>query len=136
MTLKEHITALNQISVLAKKEDEALMKKFGLDPEMGLDLFDPKAFEYAFAERPQHNKAKEYLVTLDDEVLLKLETLMYFGREQGDGAFSQHLEYFRRRNDSKKDIVRTIAEKMGAYPLYFQRASHILANQGINIDTL
>ena len=134
MKIYEHINYLIRASHKAEMEDLKLKEEIGLDPEMGLELFYPKAVEYCHADRPERAKIEEYLEKLDDDVVLKLETLMYFGRDNDD--FDNVKEYLANLNESKEDIIRTIVEKRGAYPVYFQRAIEKLREQGVDIKTL
>ncbi len=134
MELIEHINYLINASHKAKIEDLKIQEKIGLDPEMGIDLFDSKAAKYCFEERPERTKIEKYLEKLNNDVLLKLETLMYFGRDNDD--FDNVGEYLSSLNELKEDIIRTIVEKRSDYPVYFLRAIEKLKAQGVDFKTL
>ena len=57
--------------------------KHGIDSNLGIDPFDPKVIKYAFENRPEKKKIESYLERLEYDTLLKLEALMYFGRDDG-----------------------------------------------------
>jgi hypothetical protein len=72
---------------------------------------------------------------MDYEVLLKLEALMYFGRDR-DTTFAEKLEVFRRRREARSDIVRTILEKVPACGRYFCDAVERLLEEGEDVNSL
>ena len=119
---------------MAEAEDRQLERKHGIDTTLGINAFDPQVMKWAFEDRPEVSKSKAYLNELDHGTLLKIETLMYFGRDGGDlksvGSYLADLD------DSKEEIIRTIVEKRGAYPIYFQKALDNLKKQGIDVESI
>lgn len=134
MQLLEHINYLISASHKAEIESRNLKEECGIDPTMGGNPLDPKVVKWAFMDRPEEAKIREYLDKLDSDVLLKLESLMYFGR--GDNDFESISAYLAKLNEPKDVIILTIIEKRSAYPVYFQRAIDKLQKQGVEIDKL
>jgi hypothetical protein len=116
-------------------EDVRLDEKHGIDPTMGLRLFDERSMIRMLEINQEHEKLKSYLGTIDYELLLKLEALMYFGRDH-DGTFAEKLDFFRRRREARSDIVRTILEKVPACGRYFTDAVERLSEEGADVDSL
>ena len=134
MSLIKHINRLIQLSALADAEERRLEEKRGLDTSLGFDPFDPEATEWAFEPGHEKKKLQNYLNQLDDDTLLKLEALMYFGRDEDD--FQEILRDLSDRNESKREIVKTIVEKRSAYPVYFQKALNALKEKSVDIDSI
>ena len=80
-------------------------------------------------------KLKAFLATMAYETILKLEALMYFGRDR-DATFTEKLDYFRRRKDARSDIVGAILEKVPACGRYFSDGVDRLLEEGVDLDSL
>ena len=112
-----------------------LNEKHGIDPTTGLRLFDPQSTIRMLDINQEAEKLKAYLSTVDYETLLRLEALMYFGRDR-DASFAEKLEYFRRRKEARSDIVRTVLEKVPACGRYFSDAVERLREEGADVHSL
>ena len=74
-----------------------------------------------------------YLNRLPAQTVLKLQTLMYFGR--GDDTDLRRLHaYLRENTDDKSDAVQTICEKLLALSEYLARAVKI-ADKRIDLES-
>ena len=125
------LRAIPAIEAAAVRLDE----KHGIDPTIGLRLFDPKSTIRMLEINQEAEKLKAYLWTVDYETLLKLEALMYFGRDR-DASFAEKLENFRRRKEARSDIVRTVLEKVPACGRYFSDAVERLLEEGADVNSL
>ena len=125
------LRAIPAIEAAAVRLDE----KHGIVPTIGLRLFDPKSTIRMLEINQEAEKLKAYLWTVDYETLLKLEALMYFGRDR-DASFAEKLEYFRRRKEARSDIVRTVLEKVPACGRYFSDAVERLLEEGAVVNSL
>ena len=134
MPLIKHINYLIQASALADAENRRLEEEHGIDTSLGINPFDPKVVKWASEPRHEKEKLENYLNQLGYDTLLKLETLMYFGRDDGD--FQETLKHLSDLKESKHDIVRTMVEKRAAYPVYFQNALYALKEQSVDIDSI
>jgi hypothetical protein len=139
MSLLRHITYLIRASALAEAEDQQLRRKHGIDNTLYDNPFDPQVVKWTFEDRPEESKIKGYLNELDHGTLLKIETLIYFGRRD-DSENLRDLKslssYLADLNNSKDEIVETIVDKRGAYPVYFQKALTKLKKQGIDVESI
>jgi len=136
MLLKKHIEHLVQASAAADEEDRELANEYGVDTTLGTNITDTKGIEWAMADRPKVREIETYLMELDYDTLLWIETLMYFGRRDDNSDIYSLHSYLSKHDDSKEEIVRTIVEKRGAYPHYFVIAINTLSQENIDIDSL
>jgi len=116
-------------------EDVRLDEKHGIEPVMGLRLFDQKSAIRLLETNQESEKLKAFLATMDYETVLKLEALMYFGRDR-DATFAEKLEHLRRRKDARSDIVGAILEKVPACGRYFSDAVERLLEEGADLNAL
>lgn len=120
------IEIVNKVTSLADQEtieDENLKSKHGL--ELGISRGDPASEAYLAEARAKPSVLKNYLSTLSPEVLAKLETVMYFGRDPGDVHGNDIGEYHARLHDGalvKDDIIRNLTDKTPALKHYFNEA--------------
>jgi hypothetical protein len=134
MSILSHISYLIKASDMTETENLRLKQKHGIDPAVEIDPFEPRVIKWTFEERPEENRLEAYLEGLDYDTLLKLETLMYFGR--GDGDLKHLRSYLADRKDSKEEIISTIVEKCSAYPSYFRAALNKLKQDGTDADRI
>jgi hypothetical protein len=130
-SVSEILRAIPAIEAAEVRLDE----KHGIDPTIGLRLFDAKTMIRMLESNQEAEKLKTYLGTIDYETLLKLEALMYFGRDR-DATFVEKLEHFRRRKEARSDIVRTVLEKVPACGRYFSDAVERLLEEGVDVNSL
>ena len=116
-------------------ENVRLDEKHGIEPVLGLCLFDQKSAIRMLEINQEAEKLKAFLATMDYETVLKLEALMYFGRDR-DATFAEKLDYFRRRKDARSDMVGAILEKVPACGRYFSDAVERLLEEGVDLDSL
>ena len=136
MILRKHIDNLVQASAAADKEAVQIADKYGIDTAYGIQLHDPKCIEWLNADRPMVRKIESYLNELDLDTLLWLETVMYYGRRDDNSDIYELHQNFSNMKETKDEIVRTILEKRGAFPNYFNQAINRLEEQNIDVDTL
>jgi SpoVK/Ycf46/Vps4 family AAA+-type ATPase len=132
--MTKHIKWLIDAAARADLEDQALDRKYSIDSSLGINPFDPEVIKRAFEINIEEDQIGEYLNGLDYDTLLKLEALMYFGRD--GGTLKDHEQYFKELEDSKDEIIRTIVEKRAAYPKYFERAISRQKEAGIDINNI
>lgn len=138
MSLLEHINYLVQASANADVEDQALAQKHGISTGSWINPLDSKVIEWTFEDRKEVRKIEAYLKELDYDTLLKLEALMYFGRDRGRTLkrFQETLRYLATLGEQKDEIIETIIEKRGAYPVYFQGGLEVFRRKGVDPDSI
>lgn len=135
MSLLESVSEILKAIPAIEAGEVRLDEKHGIDPTIGLRLFDAKTMIRMLEINQEAEKLKAYLGSIDYETLLKLEALMYFGRDR-DATFAEKLEYFRRRKEARSDIVRTVLEKVPACGRYFSDAVERLLEEGADVNSL
>jgi hypothetical protein len=118
-----------------RAEEVRLDETHGIDRTRGLRLFDPQSTIRMLEANRETDRLRALLGTADYETLLKLETLMYFGRDR-DATFGEKLETFRRRREARADIIRRILEKVPACGRYFADGVERLLEEGVDLTTL
>lgn len=134
MKIMKHVTWLIDAARRATTEDQILDKKYDIDSSCGINPFDENVIKRAFEINLQEEQIEEYLNVLDLDALLKLEAMMYFGRD--GGTFEETEQYFVELDEDKEEIIRTIIEKRSAYPYYFERAISRFKSNGINVENM
>lgn len=127
----EILRAIPAIEAAAVRLDE----QHGIDPTVGLRLFDPQSAMRMLDVNPEAEKLKAYLASIDYETLLQLEALMYFGRDR-DATFTEKVASCRRRREARSDIVRSVLEKVPACGRYFSDAVERLLEEGVDVYAL
>ena len=127
MAISDHIEWLIWAHGRTNAEEANLSREYGVDRETGIELFSPNVQEWLLAERPEVKKIEAYLSGLETETLLKIEALLYLGRDGGD--FAEVLAELESNPSSREDIIRNIVEKWGAYLSYFGQAASMLGSQ-------
>ena len=112
--------------------DVRLDEKHGIHPALGLRLFDAGTAMRMLEVNQETEKLKAYLGSVEYETLLKLEALMYYGRDR-DATFAEKLEHCRRRKEARSDIIRAIVEKVPACGRYFCDAVERLLEEGADV---
>jgi len=135
MSLLESVSEILRAIPAIEAAEVRLDEKHGIDPTIGLRLFDAKTMIRMLESNQEAEKLKTYLGTIDYETLLKLEALMYFGRDR-DATFVEKLEHFRRRKEARSDIVRAVLEKVPACGRYFSDAVERLLEEGADVNSL
>ncbi|NJD90412.1 MAG: hypothetical protein FIA91_02680 [Geobacter sp.] len=134
MKIMKHVIWLIDAARRAATEDLMLDEKHGIDASCGINPFEENVIKRAFEINLQEEQIEEYLTELDTDTLLKLEALMYFGRD--GGVLAEVEKYFAELDEDKEEIVRTIIEKRAAYPSYFERAISNLKKSGVNVENI
>lgn len=135
MRLLESVSEVLRAIPAIQAAEVRLDEKHGIDPAVGLRLFDPQSTIRMLESNPEGEKLKRYLSTIDYETLLKLEALMRYGRDR-DATFAEKVESCRRRKAARSDIVRTLLEKVPACARYFSDAVERLLEEGVDVDSL
>ena len=135
MSLLECVSEILRVIPGIQAAEVRLDEKHGIDPAIGLRLFDPKSTIRMLENNPEAEKLKQYLSTVDYETLLKLEALMVFGRDR-DATFAEKIESCRRRKEARSDIVRTLLEKVPACGRYLSDAVERLLEEGADVGSL
>ena len=135
MTLLDGVREILKAIPAIQAEDARLDEKHGIDLAAGLRLFDEQSTIRMLEINREADKLREYLGTMDYETLLKLEALMYFGRDR-DATFAGKLDAFRRRREARSDIIRTILEKVPACGRYFVDGVERLQEEGTEVNSL
>lgn len=130
------IRAIQDAIPKIRSEEFRLDRKHGIDRTKGFDLFAEKSIERAFEDNVHEKELEETLMACDQESLLKVEALMYYGRDNDGSTFTQKLEYLREHYDSKAMIVRTMLEKLPALTRYLQKGEAKLRESGMSVDTI
>jgi len=117
-------------------EDKRLDQAAGIDRSVGVNLFDEKFIKRSFTPNRFEQELESELLTCDQEELLKTEALYYYGRDQDDGLIADKIQYFRRRNESVEEIVRTLLEKLHAFESQIEKAKKKLAREGLTVQDI
>jgi hypothetical protein len=86
-------------------------------------------------ENVRRTELRTRLLSFDDESLLQAEALYYYGRDR-DLPFRQKLDYLRRLDEPKEQIVSTLLEKLPACARCFAQAEADLRQEGLSIETV
>jgi len=97
-------------------------------------MFDKKVIQCAFETGPEEEKLESYMNALDYNTLLKIEALMYYGRD--GGKVDDKIRYLSKLKELKEIIINTILEKCPSYRAYFNEAIKKLKRSGIELDSL
>lgn len=135
MSLLDGVGEILRAIPAIQAEDVRLDEKHGIDRTVGLRLFDAQSTIRMLEVNRETDSLRAYLGSADYETLLKLETLMYFGRDR-DAAFGEKLETFRRRREARSDIIRRILEKVPACGRYFADGVERLREEGVDVNAL
>lgn len=105
MSFVDVVLAVAKLAQERNDEDKAHKKRLGL--EHGVELGTKEADEYMHAPRPAKAALRAHLEGLDEAVVLKLEAVMYGGRDKNPNfrGLAQQLSH------NKSDAVRTMMEK-------------------------
>ncbi len=82
--------------------------------------------------RPAKDELKAFLDALSLEVVMKLQTIMYAGRDK-DPIPELYL-HLKNNTVDKDDAIRTIMEKRSELPLYLAEGLKEAASQGVDLD--
>jgi hypothetical protein len=111
--------------------DELKMKAFGIDDDLGVDLSSDDTLAYFKDQNPGIEALRDFLDSLDVEMLKRLQALMYSGRpNEPDAKFLKQ----RLGTEAKEDIVRTMMEKRPSLPTYFWKALDRARREGLDIE--
>ena len=135
MSLLDGVGEILKAIPAIEAEGVRLDAKHGIDQGVGLRLFDEQSTIRMLESNREADKLRAYLGSMDYETLLKLEALMYFGRDR-DATFAEKLDFFRRRREARSDIVRTILEKVPACGRYFADGVERLLEEGADVNAL
>ncbi len=135
MSLLESVSEILRAIPAIEAAAVRLNEKHGIDPAIGLRLFDPQSTIRMLDVNQEAERLKRYLSIVDYETLLKLEALMYFGRDC-DSPFAETVERCRRRREARSDIVRAVLEKVPACARYFSDAVERLVEEGVDVNAL
>lgn len=124
---------------------EVFLQKCGeINDEHGIPPPDEGISEFSMADANQMHavieQAKPYdefiqfLSTFEINVLLKIEAIMYLGRDKGFYQTTYNLVEGMRQ--SKMEVARKIAEKSRNLAYYFAAAIKQLKNEGLDINNL
>lgn len=127
------IDRIRELARAVAKIDAELDKRHGIDPKLGVDYFDPKAVEIRYATNTAEVAMEEYLTSLDEETVRRIEAVMYSGRN-GTLAVDERND-LRVNNPTKEDVVRTIIEKRLNFDGYFDRGLERARADGIDVDS-
>ncbi len=135
MSLLDGVREILKAIPAIEAENVRLDGKHGIDQAAGLRLFDEQSTIRMLETNREADKLRAYLGSTDYETLLKLEALMYFGRDR-DATFAEKLDSFRRRREARSDIIRTILEKVPACGRYFVDGVERLLEEGTDVNSL
>lgn len=135
MSLLDSVSEILKAIPAIQAAEVRLDEKHGIDPAIGLRLFDPKSAIRMLESNHAAEELKRHLSTIDYDTLLKLEALMFFGRDR-DATFPEKVESCRRRKEARSDIVRTLLEKVPACGRYFSDAVERLREEGADVHSL
>ncbi len=135
MSLLESVSEILRAIPAIQAAEVQLDEKHGIDPAIGLRLFDPKSTIRMLESNHETETLRRYLSTVDYETLLRLEALMFFGRDR-DSTFAEKVEACRRRKEARSDIVRTLLEKVPACGRYFSDGVERLLEEGADVKSL
>ncbi len=120
MLVREAIRIVQVLALAANNMDESKRKAFGIDDDFGIDLSAEDAIAYFKDQNLGIEALRDFLNSVDMELLKRLKALMYSGRPDEPDAKSLKK---RLGNETKGNIVRTMMEKRASLPIYFGRRS-------------
>lgn len=120
-----------ELAKAADVSDDLKKQAYGMN-DLGLDVFSDDGMAYVSDPNPAVQALKILLSSLELETLQRLQALMYSGRDN-DSAI-ELKKYFLKNNETKGEIVRTIAEKRMNLSVYFKDGLRLAEQQKLNID--
>ncbi|MDK9699125.1 MAG: hypothetical protein OEM52_03095 [bacterium] len=135
MPLSKHLFYLMRASFLLDAEDEGIAREVGIDLNEGLDVGSQTSNDYLFSRREIEAKIYEYLDNLSEDEVLKIEAIMYSGRDDDNNIVSL-IKYLKSFDDSKETMISVIMSKRTNWTLYFSKGACNVFEQGRDIDTL
>lgn len=156
-SVKECVRRIQELADLGNKAEEQKREAFGMD-ELGISLLDLDSIAMAYDLNVGDEDLLKFLKSLDTETIRRLHALMYSGREyhpmldapapdsdseseteseSEDGFDSESAPEFKKffLEDSREDMIRTIAEKRPNLRNYFDRALVRSREEGVDLDT-
>jgi hypothetical protein len=133
------ISRVEKIVELARggmREDAHLRSKHQVG-DLGLTFGNPAHISYMADAIKLSDPLKKYLESLDQGELMRLETIMYFGRDPEDvhgNNLSQFKKMLSKTSSSKEEIVRNMSEKAMALELYFSQAFDKAQKLGLDLN--
>lgn len=101
--------------------------------ELGVAFGSRKSEHYLQAIGFLDRKLRSYLEGLPEDVLHKLETLVYFGRGDDDDIDALHV-HIRSTSPAREDVTRTILAKISALSMYLPCALSRAEELGIDLE--
>lgn len=135
MTFKDIVVEVIKLSKKCEAESTWIDRKYGLDYEFGVDLIrDMSRISQSICEpHPENDKLREYLNSLSESDVEKLQTIMYVGRDEDD--VPKLHQYLKRNTVDKDDAIRTIMGKGGALHIYLAEGLKVAASQRADLDS-
>lgn len=134
--IKAVIAKIQEYIPKIEEEDAKIDTKYGIDKDMGISLFDENSIKHMYEKREALGELKKELHKQDYVDLLKIETLLYFGRDDEPKTFAGNYDYLVNMNESKEDIIRTILEKLPAFHDYISDAIKKLEKEGLELSNI
>jgi hypothetical protein len=120
------------LSQKCEADDNRIARKHGLELGVNLGKHIKKVAEFLHEPRPAEDQLKKYLEGLQTSDVMKLQTLMYAGRDQEDIP-ELHL-HLKDNAVDKNDTMRTMMGKGSDLPLYLAEGLKEAASQRVDID--
>lgn len=137
MSFIQSISKVVELANTVVMEDKKLHEKHGL--ELGISLGAPSTQEYLKDAKGLRDNLNEYLNSLSEEVVTKLETVMYFGRDSedvhGNDLPALHKQLHPSKLD-KADSIRNIGEKTMSLEIYFNSAKDKAEQLSIDLENI
>jgi hypothetical protein len=155
-SVKECARRIQELADLGNKAEEQKKQAFGMG-ELGISLLDPDSVAIAYDPNIGDDDLLKFLKSLDTETIRRLHALMYSGREyhpmldvaapdsesepeiesESEDESSESAPEFKKYflEDSREDMIRTIAEKRPTLRNYFDRALIRASEEGVDLDT-
>jgi hypothetical protein len=135
MAVRDVLQLLMEYQPRIEEESRRLDAKHGIDRSLGIDFFAENSIARRQEENAAENELQSRLLACDEETLLKVMALYYYGRDRDGSKYAETLAYFRGR-EKKEGIVRTIMEKQPAWQQKFGIAIAALRKEGLDIDKI
>ena len=135
MDVRKVLGLLMEYQPRIEEESKRLDAKHGIDRSMGIDFFAENSIARRCEENAVETELQDRLMECDEETLLKVMALYYYGRDRDGSKYAEKLAYFRGR-ERKEGIVRTIMEKQPAWHKNFGIAIAALHKEGLDLDNI
>lgn len=131
MSMRETVQRVIELSEEYEAKRQVHTEEHGV--ELGLELGTQKSEHYFEATERLPLKLARFLEMPSLSELLKLQTLVYFGRGDDEDIRRLH-EHLKETTPNREDVTRTLISKIGALTRYLESALARAEERGMDIE--